>query len=121
MGFVVYRSFHLQGVRCEVCITYHGLSQCRTVEGERQEDVLQAAVNNVCAYLANGVTDGMACMRTPPTKSECRGHRLRLRATAQVPTAHTSTGSAMPLSGTGPNGRSGKPWSARERLRACSR
>ena len=36
MGFVVYRSLHLQGVRCEVCITYHGLSQCRTVEGERQ-------------------------------------------------------------------------------------
>lgn len=71
MAFVVYRTFHLQGVRCEVCITYHGLSQCRTVEGEREEDVHQAAVNNVCAYLANGVTDGMACMRTPPTKNEC--------------------------------------------------
>ena len=72
MGFVVYRSFHLQGVSCEVCIAYNGLSQCRTVEGERQEDVLQAAANNVCAFLANGVTDGMACMRTPPTRSDCR-------------------------------------------------
>jgi len=71
MGFVVYRSFHLQGVRCEVCITYNGASQCRTVEGERQQDVLQAATNNVCAFLASGVTDGMACMRTPPTRSEC--------------------------------------------------
>jgi hypothetical protein len=71
MGFVVWRTFHLQGVRCEVCITYNGLSQCRTVEGEREEDVHQAAVNNVCSYLANGVTDGMACMRTPPSRSEC--------------------------------------------------
>jgi hypothetical protein len=71
MAFVVWRTFHMQGVRCEVCITYNGLSQCRTVEGEREEDVHQAAVNNVCAYLASGVTDGMACMRTPPTKSEC--------------------------------------------------
>ena len=71
MGLVVYRTFHMQGVRCEVCITYNGLSQCRTVEGERQEDVHQAAVGNVCAYLASGVTDGMACMRTPPTRSEC--------------------------------------------------
>jgi hypothetical protein len=71
MAFVVWRTFHLQGVRCEVCITYNGLSQCRTVEGEHEQDVHQAAVNNVCAYLANGVTDGMACMRTPPTKSEC--------------------------------------------------
>ena len=71
MGFVVWRTFHLQGVRCEVCITYNGLSQCRTVEGEREEDVHLAAVNNVCAYLANGVTDNMTCMRTPPTRSEC--------------------------------------------------
>jgi ferric-dicitrate binding protein FerR (iron transport regulator) len=71
MGFVVWRTFHLQGVRCEVCITYRGLSQCRTVEGERREDAHQAAVSNVCAYLASGVTDGMACMRTPPTHDEC--------------------------------------------------
>jgi hypothetical protein len=71
MGFVVYRSLHLQGVRCEVCITYNGLSQCRTVEGEHEEDVHQAALNNVCAYLSSGVTDSMACMRTPPTKSDC--------------------------------------------------
>ncbi len=72
MGFVVWRSLHLQGVRCEVCITYNGLSQCRTVDGEREEDAHQAAVSNVCAYLASGVTEGMACGRTPPTKSECR-------------------------------------------------
>jgi hypothetical protein len=71
MGFVVYRTFHLQGVRCEVCITYNGLSQCRTVEGEHRDDVMQAATNNVCAYLASGVTDGIACMRTPPTRSDC--------------------------------------------------
>jgi hypothetical protein len=71
MGFVVYRTFHMQGVRCEVCLTYNGRSQCRTVEGEREEDVHQAALNNVCSYLAGGVTDGMACMRTPPTRSEC--------------------------------------------------
>jgi hypothetical protein len=71
MAFVVWRTFHLQGVRCEVCITYNGLSQCRTVEGEREQDAHQAAVSNACAYLASGVTDNMACMRTPPTKSEC--------------------------------------------------
>ncbi len=71
MALVVWRTLHMQGIRCEVCITYNGLSQCRTVEGEHEEDVHLAAVNNVCAYLANGVTDGMACMRTPPTKRDC--------------------------------------------------
>jgi hypothetical protein len=54
-----------------VCITFNGLSQCRTVDGEREEDAHQAAVSNVCAYLASGVTEGMACMRTPPSRSVC--------------------------------------------------
>ena len=49
MGFVVYRSFHLQGVRCEVCLTFNGVSQCRTVEGELEQDVHQAALTNACA------------------------------------------------------------------------
>ena len=71
MTFVVWRTFHLQGVRCEVCITYNGLSQCRTVEGEHEKEVLMSATNNVCAYLSSGVTDSMACMRAMPTKSEC--------------------------------------------------
>lgn len=71
MAFVVWRTFHLQGVRCEVCITHNGLSQCRTVEGEHEKDVLMSATNNACAYLSSGVTDSMACMRATPTKSEC--------------------------------------------------
>ena len=72
MAFVVYRSLHLGGVRCEVCITYQGASQCRTVEGATEEEARMGATNNACAYLASGVTDGMACARTPPTRSECR-------------------------------------------------
>jgi hypothetical protein len=71
MAFVVWRTFSLGGVRCEVCITYNGRSQCRTVDGEHVDDVRTAAINNACAYLASGVTDGIACMRTPPTKDEC--------------------------------------------------
>ena len=71
MAFVVYRSLHLPGIRCEICINYHGREMCRTVDGEREEDVRLAATNNACAYLANGVTDNMACMRTPPTRADC--------------------------------------------------
>ncbi len=71
MALVIYRSLHLAGVRCEVCITFQGRSQCRTVEGETHDDALMAATTNACAYLASGVTDGMACARTAPTRSEC--------------------------------------------------
>jgi hypothetical protein len=71
MAFVVYRSFHLGGVRCEVCVTYAGRSQCRAVEGQTKDEALKAATDNACAYLASGVTDGIACTHTPPTRQEC--------------------------------------------------
>jgi hypothetical protein len=31
-----------------------------------------SAINNACAFLASGVTQVMACERTPPTKADCR-------------------------------------------------
>lgn len=71
MAFVVYRSIHLAGVRCEVCVTYRGRSQCRTVEGQSEDEARMAATTNACAYLSSGVTDGMACARTPPVRAEC--------------------------------------------------
>jgi len=72
MLFVVYRSLRIGGVQCEVCITYGGRSQCRSVEGQTEEDARSAATNNVCAFLSSGVTDSIACSRTPPTRAECR-------------------------------------------------
>ncbi len=73
MALIVYRSFQVGGVRCEVCIEYGGRSQCRTVEGTSRQEAITAAATNVCAFLASGVTDSMACVRTPPTKTECTG------------------------------------------------
>jgi hypothetical protein len=73
MAFVVYRSLHIGGVRCEVCITYGDRAQCRTVDAEQRDDALREATHNACAYLSSGVTDSMACARTPPTRVECAG------------------------------------------------
>jgi len=71
MGIVVYRSLNIAGIRCEVCITYNGHAQCRTVDGLTEEEARMAATTNVCAFLSSGVTDSMACSRTPPTRAEC--------------------------------------------------
>ena len=71
MAWVVWRSFEIGGVRCEVCISYRGGSQCRSVDAATRDEALQAATTNVCAFLASGVTDSMACARTPPDKAEC--------------------------------------------------
>ena len=71
MAFVVYRSFHVAGYSCSVCIMFRGQAACRTVEGPTEREARASATNNVCAYLAAGVTDSMACERTEPTKVDC--------------------------------------------------
>ena len=71
MAFVVYRSLHVAGYQCTVCIDFRGQSTCRKVEGPTEHDALTGATNNVCAFLAFGVTDSIACERTQPTKVEC--------------------------------------------------
>lgn len=72
-GTVVWSSFRIGGVRCEVCISFEGRQACRAVDGNTQAEAQQAAVTNTCALLASGVTQTMACERTPPTKLACDG------------------------------------------------
>jgi len=72
IGFVVYSSLRVGGVRCEVCIDFEGRQACRAVDANTESEARAAAVTNTCALLASGVTQVMACERTPPTKAECR-------------------------------------------------
>jgi hypothetical protein len=71
-GFVVWSSFNVGGVRCEVCIQFNGRQACRAVDGSTEEEAMTAARTNACALIASGVTDTMACERTPPSSSSCR-------------------------------------------------
>jgi hypothetical protein len=71
-AFVVYRSFHVAGFRCDVCITFQGRQACRSVDGPTEREALASAVNNTCAQLSSGVTDSIACERTQATKVDCR-------------------------------------------------
>lgn len=71
IAFVVYRSLQIPTVECEVCITFRGRSDCRTVGGASSNEARAAAITNACALLSSGVTDTLACERTPPTKVLC--------------------------------------------------
>jgi hypothetical protein len=72
IGYVVYSSFQVNDFECEVCITFAGRDECRTVQGKTQEEAMRGAVNNTCALLASGVTDSMRCERTVPRTAHCR-------------------------------------------------
>jgi hypothetical protein len=70
-AIVVGSSLRTGAVRCEVCIEFGGRRACRSVDGATPDDARMAAVTNACALLASGVTDTVACQRTPPQRSEC--------------------------------------------------
>lgn len=71
VGFVVWSSLQIGRVRCEVCIDFGGRQACRSVDGNTEAEARASAVNNACAFLASGVTQVMACERTPPTRERC--------------------------------------------------
>jgi hypothetical protein len=71
IAVVVYSSFDVGAVRCEVCIAFEGHEACRAVDGATEDDARRSAINNACALLASGVTRTMACERTTPTRAHC--------------------------------------------------
>jgi hypothetical protein len=73
VGFVVWSSLHVGQVRCEVCIDFGGRQACRSVDGPTRAEARASAINNACAFLSSGVTQVMACERTPPTREHCDG------------------------------------------------
>jgi hypothetical protein len=72
VAVVVTASLRTGAIRCEVCIDFRGRQVCRSVDGDTEEEALMAARTNACALLASGVTDSMACERTPFASSSCR-------------------------------------------------
>ncbi|MFN8545574.1 MAG: hypothetical protein U0807_15395 [Candidatus Binatia bacterium] len=69
---VVATSLHVGGERCEVCIAFDGREACRTVDADTEDEARRGAVTNTCAQLTAGVTQTLACERTPPTRVDCQ-------------------------------------------------
>jgi hypothetical protein len=59
-------TMNLAQYRVEVCMDYQGRASCRTAAGSTEEFALRSATDNACALIASGITDSMACGRTPP-------------------------------------------------------
>jgi hypothetical protein len=72
VAVVVWSSLRIGGVRCELCVDFNGRRACRSVDGATEQEALAAARTNACALVASGVTETMACERTPAASSSCR-------------------------------------------------
>lgn len=67
LGFLIYSSMHLAQHRVEVCVAFHGMTQCRTASADTREHALRAAQTNACGLLTSGVTEVMQCEHADPT------------------------------------------------------
>ena len=70
--FVLLQSFTLQEAACEVCMEYNGRQQCRTVAAATEDEAIQGAIHNACAFISGGMTDSMACGRSEPASVSCK-------------------------------------------------
>ena len=70
--FVLFQSMTLQQATCEICMEYNGREQCRTVAAATEEEAIQGAIHNACAFISGGMTDSMACGRTEPASVSCK-------------------------------------------------
>ena len=57
---------------CELCVTYRGLTPCRTGSGATAAEAQRAAQKAACAVMTSGMNDVIACDNTPPTDLQCR-------------------------------------------------
>jgi hypothetical protein len=71
-GVVVWRSLAQVAFECEVVMEFRGSTARATAASGTREDSIRSAVNTACASLASGMTDSMACDRTPPVRVDCR-------------------------------------------------
>lgn len=66
LATIIYSSMGIHEISVEVCITFRGLTSCGEAAAANREDALRHAATNACASISGGVTDSIACSRTPP-------------------------------------------------------
>jgi hypothetical protein len=72
VAFVLYSSFRVAAIECEVCMRYDGRELCRSASAARREEALRSAADNACALLTSGMTNTIRCQQTEPARTQCR-------------------------------------------------
>ncbi len=71
LGLLIHAMLRQAQVTCEVCVTFHGRTQCRQAVGPDRTQALKTAIDNSCGLLASGMSDSISCANTPPDSTSC--------------------------------------------------
>ena len=66
LALIAYSTLHGPRFRAEVCMAYHGKSNCRTVVAKSDAAARRAGAENACADISSGVTDPIRCQQSEP-------------------------------------------------------
>jgi hypothetical protein len=70
--YLIYASFGLDTVSCEVCVEFNGRMQCRRASATTEEDAIRSATDNACSLVTSGRDELMACSAAPPSSVSCQ-------------------------------------------------
>jgi hypothetical protein len=60
-----------QAASCEACVVFQGRRACRSASATSEEEAQRHAIATACALVTRGVTEDLACQRTPPERLRC--------------------------------------------------
>ena len=72
IAFVIYRSMTIAEYECEVCVSFHGRTACRSAAGGTAQDATRTAQDNACAFVASGMRETVECTGRPPASATCK-------------------------------------------------
>ncbi len=70
-GYVVRSTMRMGSARCEVTMIFGGESVAVAARGATPADATRAAITGACARIANGRTENILCLDSPPATVSC--------------------------------------------------
>jgi len=71
VGYVVRSTLRMGSARCEVTMVFGGESVVVAARGSTPADATRAAITGACARIANGRTENILCLDSPPAAVSC--------------------------------------------------
>ena len=68
---VIYFTLQENAVECEVCVRFEGRSACNTSTAADRDSAIMQATSSACSRVSGGVTKGIRCTNTPPSRLRC--------------------------------------------------
>jgi hypothetical protein len=72
VGYFAYLTMSAGGVTCDVCIEFHGRTECRKATGKDEAEAQMSAASTACSVMTGGVADSIACTNATPSKMSCQ-------------------------------------------------